>query len=304
MTVRLSIENFLEHLGDAVILVSADAEIVFANHACLKLFGYQPVEFLGQSIDIVVEPEYRGKHASMVRRFIAERSEPKRMTSRAALNCLAKNGEVFAARISISTIEIEGNFYGVAVIHDYSSIQQWAQEIEQKAITDPLTMLYNRHYLNTIILPENRWLNAHEAVAVLYVDLDDFKPVNDNYGHAFGDFVLKTVAMRMKENLRQDDLIFRVGGDEFVIMLALGKEGPPIEITHGVAESLSLAISAPIVFDDEAVKVGVSIGIGLYPQDFNDIEIVIKLADKAMYQAKNKGDKIFYVSQLPNILKP
>jgi len=229
---------------------------------------------------------------------------------------LKKCGQLFTAKISLSTMVIDDVLCGVAIIQDYTTLQKWVENIERKANTDSLTLLYNRHYLDTVTLPDNRWFNSHKSIAVLYLDLNGFKPLNDKYGHAFGDLVLKTIAQRMKENLRLDDLIFRVGGDEFVIMLPLAESDSSSltvasimechtssKAAQSIAEKLHKEITLPINFEGKVVNVGVSIGVGLYPHDIDDIEITIKLADKAMYYAKQQHQPIAYVSDLPKKLK-
>ncbi len=299
---RKNIESFLEYLGDAVILVNADAVIVYANSACLKLFGFQRDEFIGNRVGILIEPKARKRHLNLVKTFIRDKSESKRMMSRSAFKCLTKQGHSLNARISISTMEIAECSYGVAIIQDCTTEQKIVEDITRKANADPLTMLYNRHYLESTTLADNRWLSSRSAIAVLFLDLDNFKPMNDLYGHAFGDFILKTVALRMKETLRQDDLVFRVGGDEFVVLLALDTVCNNLEISKKVAKKLHQEISRTIEFEDTKMNVFASIGLGLYPHDFNDLEITIKLADKAMYFAKKHKLPITCVAELSKII--
>ncbi len=199
-------------------------------------------------------------------------------------------------------MEIAECSYGVAIIQDCTTEQKLVEDITRKANTDSLTMLYNRHYLETILLADNRWLSSPPTIAVLFLDLDNFKPMNDLYGHAFGDLILKTVALRMKETLRQDDLVFRMGGDEFVVLLALDSVCNNLEISKKVAKNLHQEISRTIEFEDTKLSVSASIGLGLYPHDFDDLEITIKLADKAMYYAKKHKLPITCVTELPKII--
>ncbi len=303
MSVQANITKFLEFLGDAILLVDKNAKIQFANSACLELFDYQWDEFIGQPIDIVVEPEFRTTHSTFVENFVRNSCAPKKMMSRSTLNGIKKFGDKFVARISISTINIDTASYGIATIHDYTIQQKLVDDIQHKSITDSLTMLYNRHYLEAVTASDNRWFSSRQSIGVLYLDLDKFKQLNDQYGHAFGDLILKTITVRMKEYLRSDDLIFRMGGDEFVVFLAIDNNHSPRDTAKTVAQHLHQQISNPIEFEDCKVSVGVSIGVGLYPHDFDDIEITMKLADKAMFHSKKQKQKITCVSELPNILK-
>ena len=293
------VQVFLENLADAVLIVEANSNIEFVNQAGLELFGYSNEELLAKKVSILIEPHFREQHQHLVKQYILASTPPIRMMSRPALNCITKSGNKLAVRISLTRLEISGKKYGLAIIHDHTAEQQLVTDLRHITNTDPLTMLYNRHYLETVTLRENRWFKPQETVAVLYLDLDKFKPINDQYGHDFGDQILKTVAIRMKDALRHEDLIFRVGGDEFVILINLETTDCPLKITASITEKLHYEISQPIHYENETFSVASSIGAGLYPTDFDDIEIMIKLADKAMYQAKTTQMMTSFVSDLP-----
>ncbi|MGF1719313.1 sensor domain-containing diguanylate cyclase [Vibrio kyushuensis] len=303
MTNHSNITSFLEYLGEATILVNKECIISFANTACLNLFAYSENELIGKSINIVVEPKFNEHHSKLVESYIASESMPKRMMSRTTINCIAKSGEILQVKISLTTLEIDGDKFGLAIIQDYTEHHQFIENLKEEVNTDPLTMLHNRRYLDAIILSDSRWYKSVHSVAVLYLDLNNFKPINDDYGHDYGDHILKTVALRMKETLRYNDLIFRVGGDEFVIMLNLEESKQPLQDVRSVSEKLHHKISCPITVQGTVFTVGASIGIGLFPQDFEDIEIVLKLADKAMYHGKRNMQAISYVADLPTISK-
>lgn len=163
----------------------------------------------------------------------------------------------------------------------------------QKAVMkDELTGLFSRQYLNSI---GNRLLDQADAgkkIAVLFMDLDGFKEINDSLGHDAGDEVLKEVASRLLNSVRQTDLCFRWGGDEFVV-ISFGI----VEKVHTslLARRLIKAISEPVVVGEHRLKVGVSIGIAVYPDDGCEFSELLKKADTAMYMAKDRGGNMYNI---------
>jgi len=161
---------------------------------------------------------------------------------------------------------------------------------------DPLTELYNRRACKSLL--ENAVVKANRTgykLALLFLDLDKFKVVNDTKGHDVGDELLRTVALRLRNNIRASDFAGRIGGDEFVVCLDL------LESYEGVeskATQLVRAIASPINIDGESISVGVSIGISFFPQHTRDINDMLKFADDAMYTAKRSGNHVsFYKPQ-------
>ncbi|MFJ3056407.1 diguanylate cyclase domain-containing protein [Herbaspirillum sp. NPDC087042] len=155
------------------------------------------------------------------------------------------------------------------------------------AFKDPLTGLYNKHFMNNLF--DQALLLAtrpHHLVAVYYIDLDNFKPVNDQAGHAVGDEVLKCVAQRLKEGVRSTDICARLGGDEFtVIATQLEHKDQAPEI----AKKLLARLAAPIAVAGKQFQLGASIGISLYPLHSSDLSMLLQQADMAMYHVKSSG---------------
>jgi diguanylate cyclase (GGDEF)-like protein len=160
---------------------------------------------------------------------------------------------------------------------------------EKDLMSDPLTGVLNREsfdHLSGFLLKESKKLN--KIMAFLFIDLDDFKLVNDTWGHESGDRVLKTVAGRISDIIRDDDFCFRIGGDEFVVILTSVRYK-----MHSclVARRLIYAVSQPIDVNAEKdqVEIGISIGIATYPADGYELETLVHKADELMYQAKKLG---------------
>jgi len=173
-------------------------------------------------------------------------------------------------------------------------VRKHAKMLESMALQDPLTGLANRR-----LLPERVWMAiAHarrnrSAMAVLYLDLDGFKEINDTLGHAAGDQLLRVVAARLVAGVREEDTVARLGGDEFMIALwhVIG-----LEDTAMVAAKLIQAVSQPYIIDGQPAVVTVSVGGSLYPAHGEDADALMKNADLALYEAKRAGKNTYRVA--------
>ena len=173
----------------------------------------------------------------------------------------------------------------------YRELAQYSKAQQELALHDPLTGLPNRRLLEDRIATalQHASRNHHKA-AVMYLDLDGFKTINDTYGHAYGDEVLKTVAQRLLGNSRKEDTVARLGGDEF--MVVLGEVGS-LSDARGPAAKLVEAIAQPIFVNDLTLQLSTSIGISIYPDDAETVDALISIADYALYEAKRAGKNRF-----------
>jgi diguanylate cyclase (GGDEF)-like protein len=183
------------------------------------------------------------------------------------------------------------NLLEVRLLHE--QIREQRGMLETLALHDPLTGLANRRLLvDRLSMAVTQARRSKGCMAVMYLDLDGFKEINDTLGHAAGDAVLKAVARRVTETVREEDTVSRLGGDEFVIVL------PHI---HGradagsMAEKVIRAVSQSYDIDGRIVRMTASAGIGLYPDDARDAERLMKVADAALYDAKRAGKNTFRV---------
>jgi diguanylate cyclase (GGDEF)-like protein len=174
-----------------------------------------------------------------------------------------------------------------ADIRDISERKKAELKLENLALKDPLTGLANRHaFMSVMEHAQNKANRTQHKMAVLFIDLDGFKTVNDDYGHDAGDAVLIAMANRMQHCLRQADHISRMGGDEFMVLIEDVLKQEEVRI---IAEKLSEDVSQPYVYEGVQLRLTASIGVAMYPDDHQDIAELIKMADKAMYQAKHAG---------------
>ncbi len=293
------ITDFLGFLGDAILMTNESSEIIFANTACAKLFLYKKDEIVKLRIDDLMKNSESINHPELVTEFINSDLPPKGMMTRDTIPCINSKGEPLKVKISIAHVVLNKKNYGIATIEDYTPIFEEMSKLESTSNVDELTNLYNRHYLQEVLKAKSRILLKWNAIGVMYLDLDKFKPVNDNYGHKAGDEILKLVSKRLKESVRYDDILFRVGGDEFLIFLNLSDIPDKLRIMKNISYKIRDKISESIVVEKKHSNIGVSIGAGIYPDNNDDLTELIDYADKAMYQSKSNNSLITFVNQLP-----
>ncbi|MRR51247.1 MAG: sensor domain-containing diguanylate cyclase, partial [Rhodocyclaceae bacterium] len=277
-------DSVFQGAGEAIVVYGADQCVISVNPAFTAITGFTPAEVVGKPPYWMIEDKQR-------KQLEAELISQLRRTGEWSgdLPHLRKDGEVFPAAMKITALrDTEGNPYRfVAMFNDVSDRRKREQTVWRQANFDTLTGLANRKLLEdrlAQILAQARRRHAH--VALLFVDLDKFKPVNDNFGHAAGDELLRQVARRMENSLREEDTIARLGGDEFVVVLPSLHQPLMAEKT---AEKLVTVLSEPFKLGEHYVEISCSVGIALFPEDALDAEDLLARADAAMYQAKEAG---------------
>ncbi len=201
--------------------------------------------------------------------------------------------DVFLHTITTPFYDQNGEVIGlVGNAVDLTTEKRLSDQLEQQALYDGLTEVANRTLfmrdLATLVAQSER----HQSrFALLFIDLDGFKPVNDRFGHQYGDMVLKQVAQRIKQSIRKTDLVARLGGDEFAVLLA---DIQLPEEAEQLAQKLLESARSSVQFQGEEIQVSASIGVAVFPDDGQDSDRLLKLADDAMYVAKRKGKNAFY----------
>jgi len=196
---------------------------------------------------------------------------------------------VYAERLAISVVrDNEGHLkHYIGVFTDISQIKEHEAELDRIAHYDSLTGVPNRRLLaDRLDQAITHARRSNKSLAVCYLDLDGFKPINDQFGHAAGDELLITITLRLKEVLRAEDTLARLGGDEFVLICTDLSQSEEI---HIVLDRVLAAVSSPILIEDASVSVSASIGVTLYPGDDADPDTLLRHADQAMYLAKDAG---------------
>lgn len=277
---------FLEASTHAALGIGADGKIRFASKSVYRQFGYRPSEIIGQSFELLVLTGLRRlRGPELGGLFSGAPSDPPGEVEE--LQCRRKNGTLFPAEASLGMVDVPSGRLAVSFIADVSQRKEAEERILHAARHDHLTGLPNRalvYELGSHLLHSAR--RHHSEVAVLFFDLDRFKPINDTYGHTAGDRMLQEVARRLRTALRGNDIVGRLGGDEFVAILS---DIPNEDAIQHSASHLLHTLSQPYHIDSLELRTSPSIGISIYPNDGNDIDTLIRHADAAMYHAKNNG---------------
>ena len=268
----------------AMVVTDADVRIISVNAAFTRLTGYSVAEALGQNPRILQS----GRHgpafyAQMWATLSRDGNWHGDIWDR------RKDGSFYPKFLSISAIRNQNgeitNYCGI--IHDISERKRIEEDLDRLAHYDPLTGIPNRAlFFERIGTATANALRTGSEVAILFVDMDRFKAVNDTLGHHAGDQLLRQVAERIGECLRGDDTVARLGGDEFGVLL------PDVRDRRNaarVAEKIIERLCAPFLIEGVNCEVSPSIGISLYPSDHHDPEFLLQLADRAMYQVKTAG---------------
>jgi len=297
---ELHFRSVTESAHDAIITGSGDGRIVGWNPAAERLFGHTEAEILGKPISELMPERFRDRHAE--RLAMVKAGEPVRLIGKMSeFVGLRKDGSEFPLELSMSQWQTaQGQFFN-AIIRDISGRKQAENVIHRLAFYDELTQLPNRRLLNERL---EQAMSASKRSgrygAVMFLDLDRFKPLNDTYGHNVGDLLLVEVARRLKACLREADTVARFGGDEFVVMLceldmaqaAAAAQASLVagKIRAALAEPYLLAVrkrgAAETTVEHRCTS---SIGVELFFGTEVGAEDLIRFADLAMYQAKDAG---------------
>ncbi|MBM7704543.1 bifunctional diguanylate cyclase/phosphodiesterase [Metabacillus iocasae] len=278
-------QSIIETANDAVITIDHYGNIISWNQAAERIFGYSFDEVRGESVEKIMPQQFRKAHVEGVKRF-KKTGEKKVIGKTVELEGLHKSGEKFPLELSLSTTSKGEKAYFTGIIRDISERINHQRRIEELVYKDELTHLPNRRMLNehlASVLSQSE--ENGEEIALLFIDLDRFKLVNDVYGHRTGDAVLKEVTARLLSCIGPKDLVARQSGDEFVIVLTQTSSNQ----AGLVASNIIDLMKESMVLDDMEFFISPSIGISLYPADAQSVEDLIKYADTAMYQAKLKG---------------
>lgn len=285
---RNQAETTLNAIGEAVVACDLQQRITVFNPAAVQMSGWPEREALGKPlgevlrfIDAQNSAELPSLLGAAVTRNVASRKHPDKLL----LRCDGKRAAVAESAAPMRDQFGQTNG-GVVLLHDVSHSRAQAQSLTHQAQHDHLTGLPNRVLLHDRLSQALAQMDRGYKGALLYLDLDKFKPINDRLGHPVGDHVLQEVARRLRECVREDDTVSRQGGDEFVLLLV--RLADPRDAAR-VAGKLIEAIERPIQVDGHELCISASIGIALFPQDGSDTGTVTRHADAALYHAKDAG---------------
>lgn len=278
------------HASEGILITDAQGNIIEVNEVFTEITGYSRDEVIGKNPRMLQSGRHNQEFfISLWRDLISKGDWQGEIWNK------RKNGEIFASMMTISAVQ---DIHGVAqnyvnLFTDITPIKEHQRQLEYIAHYDALTGLPNR----VLLADRLKQAMAHNhrtggSVAVVYLDLDGFKAVNDQHGHDMGDQLLVNIAHRLKEVLREGDTLARIGGDEFVVVM-VGLENPTdYEI---ILNRLLVVAAEPVMLDQQFLRVSASIGATLYPQDNADADQLLRHADQAMYLAKQAGKNCYHL---------
>lgn len=276
--------SIINHAIEGIVTIDINGIIEYINPAAEKIFGYMASEIVGENIDTIIPKLYYKEDEELDEKY----------------QFIDKNREIVGKRKDESTLPIDltiSKFYAgkkcffTIMLRDITERKQYEERIRYQAFYDSLTGLPNR-----LLLKERMGLEiAHakqtsQKLALMYLDLDRFKLINDTLGHDIGDKLLKEIAERLKACVRQDDTVARIGGDEFVTLLPGINRG---ENVGKIANKILEAIREPVIIEEHEMYLTISIGVTIFPDDGENDENLLTNADVAMYRAKEKGKNNF-----------
>ena len=283
-------QSLLKSAPDAIVIIEQNGDICLANLQVEQLFDYNSTELLGKSIELLVPDQCFQTQQSNPGAFSAEQDVKPQPKDR-ELYGVRRDGTAFPIEISLAPIKTNAGLLTTIVIRDITETKRAEARLVQQANFDTLTGLPNR------LLAADRLsqalAHAHRkglSVAVMFLDIDRFKNVNDTLGHSIGDKLLTEVASRLRVSVKEDDTVARLGGDEFLIILP---ELDTLASAEIVAERILEELGRPFSLEDRELFTSASIGITGYPEDSDDPDMLLRNADSAMYQAKDAGRNTF-----------
>jgi diguanylate cyclase (GGDEF)-like protein/PAS domain S-box-containing protein len=284
--------------NEGIIIIGPDGRISYWNPAASKVFGYEESEVLARDMHELLAPARNREDAQRGFAQFCESGQGPLLGKTVEVAGLRKSGEEFPVELSLSRLLLNGQWHALGVVRDISERRQAEEQIRQLAYYDTLTELPNRRLLLDRLEHALTQAKRHQyALALMFLDLDRFKQINDDLGHDVGDELLKAVAKRLSECVRSGDTVSRQGGDEFVVVLERIEQA---EDASQVAEKILSIIKEPLAIDGHVLDITVSLGIAIFQPDGEaGIQDLMKQADTAMYAAKQAGRNCYRYFEPP-----
>lgn len=274
----------MQATGQAILITDKKWKMLGANPAFLDMFKYTAEELTGKKATTLWAESNEPKHLDELKEAVRKKG-----TWQGELIGLTKDNALKPVWLQVSTMKAPGNRASVYAVSafDVSPVKENEQRLEHMAYYDGLTSLPNRTLLTDRLKHALIMAQRHGyPVAVIYLDLDRFKEINDTLGHNVGDLLLVEAAKRLKEQVRESDTVSRIGGDEFLILLP---EVGSAQNAANISQKILDTMVEPFLLADHELFISASVGISLYPSDSEDADMLVMNADTAMYHAKAQG---------------
>jgi diguanylate cyclase (GGDEF)-like protein/PAS domain S-box-containing protein len=289
------VQAMLNNVDEGIVTISQTGEIELFNPGAERLFGFSNEEAVGKNVSLLMPEPYRSAHDSYLERYLNTGEAHVIGSVGREVTAQRKNGERFPMDLRVSDFYLAGHRHFIGVMRDNTQRKAAEAKILHLANHDALTGLPNRNLATDRIRQTiARAQRSGTPFAVMFLDLDQFKTVNDSLGHSVGDLLLQEVAGRIRACLREEDTVGRQGGDEFIVLLSsLSRSQDAAVVAHKILN----ALSAPCSINGKELHTSASIGIAVYPEDGDDVETLLKNSDTAMYRAKESGRNNYQFSR-------
>ena len=283
-------KEIITNAGIGIMTLDEKCSIEYINEEALNIFGYKSSALVNTNFSTLIH----STDQDYLKQFIKTANSP----TPSEFKGIHKDNSAFPIELNISSKKLNQTCIYTVIIRDITEIKKNEEKLKHQAYFDSLTGIPNRTlFLDRSEIALNQAKRSNEGLAVIFIDLDEFKELNDTLGHDAGDVMLKTVAQRFINCARKSDTVSRRGGDEFTILMPRIKN---IEDAVKLAERILLSNKNAISIKENMVFPKTSMGISIYPHDGDSIETLINNADKAMYYAKESGKNqySFYNSKI------
>ena len=281
--VNMYFKEIFTNAGIGIMTLDTKSNIEYVNEEALNIFGYKSSELVNTNFSTLIH----STDMDYLKQFV----KTEKSLFNSVIIGIHKDNSAFPIELNISSKKLNQTCIYTVIIRDITEIKKNEEKLKHQAYFDSLTGIPNRTlFLDRSEIALNQAKRSNEGLAVIFIDLDEFKVLNDTLGHDAGDIMLKTVSQRFINCARKSDTVSRRGGDEFTILMPRIKN---IDDTVKLAERILDSNNNAISIKDKMVFPKTSIGISIYPQDGDSIETLINNADKAMYNAKESGKNQF-----------
>jgi len=275
---------------DTMLVTDENGSIVKVNPAVKKMFQFNQFELIGKSISILLQDGETKGYVFEILEQIKNLQYLAGLENIHEITAVRRNGSVFPAEIQIGKRYVKKQCLIAITIRDISIKKQYEEKIKHMAYHDSLTNLPNRLYFNEqLALKLNSARQSFKPLVIMYVNMDRFKYINDSLGHLLGDRILLEIAERLSSCARENDLVARVGGDEFNLLLPDTDRETALDIAETIIESFK----TPFHLDNYELYITACIGISIFPYDGDEPSILMRNADAALYRAKEQGKNHF-----------
>lgn len=290
--------NFVSHsmlsaIDVSVFTADENGVIIQANRGASETFGYKEEELIGMSVNMLLPPHLRSEHIRHMKAFMNDPKAEIRMGKRGEISGYRKDGTFFPAEASVSKFQAEGRWISVTTLIDVTEKKKSEDELKWKATHDHLTGLPNRTLIrDRLSTALKRTENTGLSIGLMFIDLDNFKLVNDSLGHVTGDELLVRIADILTENVRPGDTVARLGGDEFVILCEHMEDK---EELSRFAEVLNNALRISYNYKGKEISTSASIGLAIGSSLTHTADDLLRESDTAMYISKQRGRNTWHI---------